>query len=453
MKKEREQALQQRWIEDREGRRARLYGRERAILVGVVQHGNLEEREAMEELIDLSRTAGVEVLHVIIQRRSQPDPSTFIGQGKAEQLRALVQETGADAVIFNDSLSPAQGRNLEELLKVKVIDRVQLILDIFAQRAQSKEAKLQVELAQLEYLLPRLRGWGEALGQLGGGIGTRGPGETKLELERQAIKRRIHKLKKRLAEAAKERALRRKRRVRRAIPEIALIGYTNTGKSTLLRALCGADAFIEDKLFATLDPKARRRRLPDGREVVFIDTVGFIRKLPHTLVPAFHATLEAVREADLLINVLDASSRSLFEQLATIQGVLSELFDDGPWPPVLHVLNKIDKLETAEDFARLERARREIHPSVEISAQQGLHLDLLLERVAELLATHQEKICVEIPYSQASLVEKLHDWGQVCDERYEPDKIVVEAVLERRHVEALEKLSGNGLTLTRSASL
>ncbi len=440
----------ERWIEDREGRRARVYGRERAILVGVVQHNAPEEREAMEELIELSRTAGVEVLRVIVQRRAQPDPSTFIGRGKAEQLKALVAQTGADAVIFNDSLSPAQGRNLEELLKVKVIDRVQLILDIFAQRAQSKEAKLQVELAQLEYLLPRLRGWGEALGQLGGGIGTRGPGETKLELERQAIKRRIHKLKRRLEEAKRERQLRRRLRAKRAVPEVAIVGYTNTGKSTLLRALCDTDAFVEDKLFATLDPKARKRRLPDGREVVFIDTVGFIRKLPHALVPAFHATLEAARDADLLINVLDASSRGLFEQLRTIQGVLSELFGDGPRPPVLHALNKIDKLQTPEDLARLERARREIHPLVEISAQRGTNLDALLERVAELLSTRRETIRVEIPYAQAHWVERLHDWGRVRQERYDPDKIVVEAVLERRHVEALEKLSerGNGLTLT-----
>jgi len=378
-----------RLIEDRIGERSRVYGRERAILVGVARDRSPEEREAMEELIALSRTAGVEVLHVVIQRRSKPDPSYFIGEGKAKQLSELARQAGADAIIFNDSLSPAQGRNLEETIGVKIIDRAQLILDIFAQRAQSKESKLQVELAQLEYLLPRLRGWGEALGQLGAGIGTRGPGETKLELERQAIKRRIQTIKKRLQQAAKERALRRKRRVRRAIPEIALIGYTNTGKSTLLRAICGADVFIEDKLFATLDPKARRTRLPDGREVVFIDTVGFIRQLPHQLIPAFHSTLEAVREADLLLNVLDASSRGLFEQWQTIQNVLRELFPEGERPPIINVLNKMDLLSSAEDLSRLERARLKIRPLVEISAQKKLNIDLLRQRVASLLSAER----------------------------------------------------------------
>lgn len=375
-----------RLIEDRTGERSRVYGRERAILVGVARDRSPEEREAMEELIALSRTAGVEVLHVVIQRRSKPDPSYFIGEGKAKQLGELARQAGADAIIFNDSLSPAQGRNLEETIGVKIIDRAQLILDIFAQRAQSKESKLQVELAQLEYLLPRLRGWGEALGQLGAGIGTRGPGETKLELERQAIKRRIQTIKKRLQQAAKERALRRKRRVRRAVPEIALIGYTNTGKSTLLQAICGADVFIEDKLFATLDPKARRTRLPDGREVVFIDTVGFIRQLPHQLIPAFHSTLEAVREADLLLNVLDASSKSIFEQWQTIQNVLRELFSGGERPPVINVLNKMDLLSTAGDLSRLERARLKIRPLVEISAKKRLNLDLLRDRVASMLS-------------------------------------------------------------------
>ncbi len=439
-------------LEDRLGRRARVYGRERAILVGVIQGRGLAEREVIEELISLSRTAGVEVLHVILQRRDRPDPSYFIGEGKAEQLRELARAAQADAIIFNDSLSPAQGRNLEELIGVKIIDRVQLILDIFAQRAQSKEAKLQVELAQLEYLLPRLRGWGEALGQLGAGIGTRGPGETKLEMERQAIRRRIHRIKERLKEAAEERKLRRKQRVRRAIAEIAILGYTNTGKSTLLKALCGTETLIEDKLFATLDPKARRTRLPDSREVVFIDTVGFIRRLPHQLVPAFHSTLESVREADLLLNVLDASSRSLFAQHQTIQRVLAEIFGDERRPPLLHVLNKIDQLSTPEDFSRLEQARREIQPMVEISAQRGTNLDVLCARVAELLHSHREQVHLEIPYSQAGLVEKLHEWGQIYQERYEPDRIVIEASLERTYVAALEKASQkNGVSLSRLA--
>lgn len=441
-----------RLIEDRIGERSRVYGREKAILVGVVQGRDLEERETIEELIALSYTANVEVLHVILQRRTKPDPSYFIGEGKAEQLRELCQQTGANAIIFNDSLTPAQGRNLEELIGVKIIDRSQLILDIFAQRAQSKEAKLQVELAQLEYLLPRLRGWGEALGQLGAGIGTRGPGETKLEMERQAINRRIHRIKERLAQAAQERKLRRKQRLRRSVPEIVILGYTNTGKSTLLQALCGTETLIEDKLFATLDPKARRACLPHGQQVVFIDTVGFIRQLPHQLVPAFHSTLDSVREADVLLNILDASSKSLFQQHETIQHVLGELFGEEPRPPMLNVLNKIDRLVAAEDLSRLERARREIQPLVEISAQQKLNLDQLLGQIAQMLDSQKERVHVEIPYSQAGLVEKLHEWGKVHQERYESDKIVVEAILERTFVAALEKLSRqSGVLLSRPA--
>jgi len=439
-------------IEDRTGLRSRIYGRERAILVGVVADRSPEEREIMEELVELSRTAGVEVLRVVTQRRDRPDPTTFIGEGKAEQLRDLAEQSQADAIVFNDSLTPAQGRNLEELVGVKVIDRAQLILDIFAQRAESKESKLQVELAQLEYLLPRLRGWGEALGQMGAGIGTRGPGETRLEMERQTIERRVHDIKDRLEQAAKERRLRRKRRDRRSIPEIALIGYTNTGKSTLLRALCDTEARVEDKLFATLSPKVRQAELPDERHVVFVDTVGFIRKLPHQLVPAFRATLESAQEAELLVNVLDASSRSVLEQARTIQDVLSDLFGDEARPPVLHVLNKVDRLHSDEDLRRLREVRLQLAPLVEVSAVEAHNLDGLLDEVARLLASNRERVRVEIPYKQAGWVETLHDWGRVHDERYEADGIVIEADLDRAQIGSLEKLSReNGLRLTRAA--
>ena len=405
----------------------------------------------MEELVELSRTAGVEVLRVVTQRRNRPDPSTFIGEGKAEQLRDLVAESSADAIVFNDSLTPAQGRNLEELLGVKVIDRAQLILDIFAQRAESKESKLQVELAQLEYLLPRLRGWGEALGQMGAGIGTRGPGETRLEMERQTIEHRIHDIRDRLERAAKERRLRRKRRDKRAIPEIALIGYTNTGKSTLLQALCHTETRVENKLFATLSPKVRQATLPDERHVVFVDTVGFIRKLPHQLVPAFRATLEAAQDAELLVNVLDASSRSVLEQARTIQDVLSDLFGDETRPPVLHVLNKVDRLQSDEDLRRLREVRLQLAPLVEVSATEQENLEGLLDEVARLLASHRERVRVEIPYKQAGWVEKLHDWGRVHDERYEDERIVIEADLDEAQIGSLEKLSReNGLRLIRA---
>ncbi len=405
----------------------------------------------MQELVELSRTAGIEVLRVVTQRRDRPDSATFIGAGKADQLSDLAAESEADAIVFNDSLTPAQGRNLEERVGVKVIDRAQLILDIFAQRAESKESKLQVELAQLEYLLPRLRGWGEALGQMGGGIGTRGPGETRLEMERQTIEHRIHDIKDRLEQAAKERHLRRKRRDRQSVPEIALVGYTNTGKSTLLRALCDTEARVENKLFATLSPKVRQAELPDERHVVFVDTVGFIRKLPHQLVPAFRATLESAEKAELLINVLDASSRSVLEQARTIQDVLNDLFGDEERPPLLHVLNKVDRLESEADLKRLREARLQLSPLVEVSAIDEHNLDGLLHEVTRCLASSRERVRVEIPYKQAGLVEKLHDWGRVHEERYEANGIVMEADLDQAQIGSLEKLRAeNGLRLIRA---
>ncbi|MCS6936699.1 MAG: GTPase HflX [Candidatus Bipolaricaulota bacterium] len=378
-----------RLIEDRLGERVRVRAGERAILVGLDlgQRASWQERESMEELIELAQTAKLTVLRTIIQKRDHPDPAYFIGKGKAEELQHVASAAQADLIIMNDALTPAQTRNLEDLTQKKIIDRAQLILNIFAQRARSKEAKLQVELAQLEYLLPRLRGWAEALGQPGAGIATRGPGETRLVQEREAIKRRIHVLKERLLKAEQERAVRRKLRQKNQIPQIALLGYTNTGKSTLLQALTGAETFIEDKLFATLDPVTRRLCLPNGQLAVITDTVGLIKKLPHQLVPAFASTLEAIREADLLLHVLDASSPSLLDHWRTVQEVLRELFGDGPRPPVLHLLNKMDKiaLDCEEERQRLAEARLRIPDAVEISARTGMGLALLQERIAHAL--------------------------------------------------------------------
>lgn len=374
-------------IEDRLGERARVFAGERAILVGLdLGHGaDWQERESIEELIELARTAGLEVLRIILQKRDRPDPAFFIGKGKADEIRELAAKAGAHVIVFNDALTPAQARNLEERIQKKIIDRAQLIMNIFAQRARSKEAKLQVELAQLEYLLPRLRGWAEALGQPGAGIGTRGPGETRLAQERHAIRQRTHTLKEQLAKAEQERAVRRKLREKRKIPEIALIGYTNTGKSTLLRVLTGTETFIEDKLFATLDPLTRQLYLPDGRLVVITDTVGFIKKLPHELIPAFAATLEAAQTADLLLNVLDVSNPYLFDQWRTITEVLNTIFKDGTRPPMLNVLNKIDKLHTLEDRGRLEEACQTIPNALAISAQEGIGIDELKARIAQAL--------------------------------------------------------------------
>lgn len=376
-------------IEDRLGERARVREGERALLVGLDlgQKATWQERESMEELIELAQTAKLTVLRTIIQKRDHPDPAYFIGKGKAEELKTLAGAAQADVVILNDALTPAQARNLEELIQKKIIDRAQLILNIFAQRARSKEAKLQVELAQLEYLLPRLRGWAEALGQPGAGIATRGPGETRLVQEREAIKRRIHSLKERLLKAEQERAVRRKLRQKNEIPQIALLGYTNTGKSTLLQALTGAETFVEDKLFATLDPLTRQLRLPNGQLVVMTDTVGLIKKLPHQLVPAFASTLEAIREADLLLNVLDVSSPHLLDHWRTVQQVLREVFGDAPRPPMLNLLNKIDKINSVQDLEaqqRLAEAHHLIPDVVEISARERIGLERLREQIAQV---------------------------------------------------------------------
>ncbi len=374
-------------IEDRLGERARVYAGERAILVGLdVGHGaDWQERESIAELMELARTAGLEILRTVLQKRDRPDPAFFIGKGKADELRALAAKADAQVIVFNDALTPAQARNLEERIQRKIIDRAQLIMNIFAQRARSKEAKLQVELAQLEYLLPRLRGWAETLGQPGAGIGTRGPGETRLAQERHAIRQRTHALREQLAKAEQERAVRRKLREKRQIPEIALVGYTNTGKSTLLRVLTGAETFIEDKLFATLDPLTRQMYLPDGRLVVITDTVGVIKKLPHQLIPAFASTLEAAQTADLLLNVLDVSNPNLFDHWRTITEVLNTIFKNGDRPPMLNVLNKVDRVQTPEDHQRLAEARQTIPQSVVISARDGVGIEELQERIAEHL--------------------------------------------------------------------
>jgi len=374
-------------IEDRLGERARLGVGERAILVGLDlgQRADWQERESIEELIELARTAGLEVLRTILQKRDRPDPAFFIGKGKADELRELAAKADAHVIIFNDALTPAQARNLEERIQRKIIDRAQLIMNIFAQRARSKEAKLQVELAQLEYLLPRLRGWAQALGQPGAGIGTRGPGETRLAQERHAIRQRTHTLREQLAKAEQERAVRRKLREKRKIPQIALVGYTNTGKSTLLRALTGTETFVEDKLFATLDPLTRQMCLPDGRLAVVTDTVGFIKKLPHELIPAFASTLEAAQTADLLLNILDVSNPNLFDHWRTIVEVLNSIFKNGARPPMLNVLNKIDRLQTLEDRQRLEEACQTIPNVVVISARERMGIEELKGQIARCL--------------------------------------------------------------------
>ncbi|GIV00249.1 MAG: GTPase HflX [Actinomycetota bacterium] len=398
---------------------------EKAVLVGV---GPGVEASDLDELAALADSAGAEVVARVVQSRQDPDPATYVGKGKLEEIHRTLHETGAEAVILDAELTPGQLRNLEARLKVKVIDRTALILDIFALHARSREGKAQVELAQLTYLLPRLRGWGEAMSRLGGGIGTRGPGETKLEVDRQHIRRRIAKLRRDLRELARTRDLKRARRERSGVPQIAIAGYTNAGKSTLMRALTRADVVVADQLFATLDPTTRRVRLPSGREATISDTVGFVRKLPHELVEAFRSTLEEVARADLVLHVADAASSELEAQIEAVRTVLAEI-GAGRVPEIL-ALNKIDLL-APEERDRL----RERHPeAVLISAATGQGLDELLERAAERLPRYPVRVEVLIPHDRGDLLALLHREAEVLSERPLPEGVLVRArVGERVH--------------------
>ncbi len=372
-------------IEDYLGERARIRGGERAILVEVVPQG-VDPGERLAELAALAQTAGAKVVATTVQRRDRPDPATYIGKGKVLEVRELAQGYGADTLIFGVELSPAQARNLEEFTGLKIIDRSQLILDIFALHAGTKEAALAVELAQLQYLLPRLRGWGQVLSDTGGIVGTMGPGETRLEQSRRAIRRRIQTILRELKDAERARDVRRSRRRRRGLLQIALVGYTNSGKSTLFNALAKGDALVADQLFATLDTKVRRMLLPDGRFALLADTVGFIRDLPPQLIPAFHATLEAVREASLILVVLDISSPAVSTHLKVVREVLAGILEGTePRPPLLYALNKMDLLRTPADWARAEEILGEAQPGVLISAKTGENLEELRRRISELL--------------------------------------------------------------------
>jgi GTP-binding protein HflX len=342
--------------------------------------------DSLEELAQLARTAGAEVSGVLSQHIDKPSPAYLIGKGKLEELSSLKDKAGCNLVIFDEELSPAQQRNLEEALGVRVIDRTALILDIFAKRAQTHEGRLQVELAQHEYLLPRLAGRWSHLERLGGGIGTRGPGETQLESDRRLIEHRIQRLKRELEEVRKHRAMYRRHRASHGIPIVALIGYTNAGKSTLLNALTSAGVFVEDKLFSTLDPITRRLTLPDGQQALLTDTVGFIQKLPPTVIAAFRATLEELEEADLLLHVVDITQRNAAEQSQTVDDLLSDL--GLSHKPRLIAINKIDLLtQNAElDNHYAQRFGDNIEAAILLSAEKGWGFDKLLQLIAEILS-------------------------------------------------------------------
>jgi GTP-binding protein HflX len=379
--------------------------REPAVLAGVDRTG---EESSLDELAALADTAGAEVVGRLVQRRDGPDPSTFLGKGKLGELHGLVHSAGAGLVVFDDELTSAQLRNLEERVGAKVVDRTALILDIFALHARSREGKAQVELAQLNYLLPRLRGWGEAMSRMGGGIGTRrGPGETKMEVDRQHIRRRIAKLRRDLAELAKARKVKRARRERSGVPQVALAGYTNAGKSTLMNAITRADVVVADQLFATLDPTVRGLRLPGGRRVTLSDTVGFVRKLPHDLVEAFRSTLEEVTLADLVLHVADASAPDVEEQVAAVREVLAEI-GAGDVPDVL-ALNKVDLL------SEVERARvaRRFPEGVPVSALAEEGLEQLLDRVETVLPSAPLEVELHVPYGRHEAVARLYRDAEV----------------------------------------
>ncbi len=380
-----------------------------------------DSEESLEELASLAETAGAMVITRVIQNRQKPDPATFIGSGKAEELSLVCQAMEIDLAIVDDELTGAQQRNLEAALGVRVIDRTALILDIFAQRAQTAEGKLQVELAQMKYRLPRLTGLGTSLSRLGGGIGTRGPGETRLEVDRRRIRKRIDDLTAQLKELKRQRDMRRARRDKQGQTTVALVGYTNAGKSTLLNALSGPDVLVEDKLFATLDPVMRNVELPENRSCLLVDTVGFIRKLPHQLIEAFHSTLEEALFADLLVVVSDVSNAQYREQRDTVFRVLSELGAGDR--PVLEAMNKVDRAKIPED---------EIEPAdaILISAKTGRGLDRLKEEISKRIAELRHPVELLIPYSKGNVLSLIHDKGQVLGEEYEAEGTRVNCLLD-----------------------
>jgi len=397
---------------------------ERALLIGLEKDGvsKWDLRDSLEELAELANSAGAEVVDTVTQKLPKPTAPYYIGKGKAEAIKDSLQDRQVTSVIFDDELSPAQGRNLENLLARKVLDRTQLILDIFAQRARSREGRLQIELAQLQYLLPRLTRMWHHLSRQTGGIGTRGPGETQLEVDRRRVQEWIARLERELKAVRKTRAVQRQGRKRHQWPVAAVVGYTNAGKSTLLNLLTGADLVTEDKLFATLDPTTRSFVLPNKQRVLLTDTVGFLRKLPHTLIESFKATLEEVSEADLLIHIVDLSHPRVDEQMEAVDTVIKEL--DAFGKQTLIVFNKIDNLENRE---LAEVYVKRFLGSVAISARTGECVDKLVQILQEALSSWRLRSRFRIPVSESALIAEIHRVGHVLELRYERDDALIVA--------------------------
>ena len=401
--------------------------KERIIVVGVATSENDDTDKSLDELIELGQTAGVETVAKVIQNREKVHPGTYIGKGKIEEVRELVIKHKADTVVCDDELTPAQFNNLSQMLDVKVVDRTVMILDIFATRASTSEGKLQVELAQLRYRASHLIGGRSELSRLGGGIGTRGPGEQKLEMDRRLIKERITQVRKELEQVKRTRELTRKKRQENPIPVVAIVGYTNAGKSTLLNHLTGAGVLSEDKLFATLDPTTRKLVRENGEEILFTDTVGFIRKLPHHLIQAFRSTLEEAKYADLILHVVDCSNEDMDSQMHTVYETLKKL-EVGD-KKIITAFNKIDVCDREETLKDLAADR-----TVRISAKTGQGIEQMLSVISEVIAEGKQLLDKVFGYDEAGAVSNVRKYGQVMEEEYRNEGIYIKALIPREYM-------------------
>ena len=421
-------------ISEAEYRKLRL---ERVVLVGVWTEGSITDAEnSMAELAALAETAGSEVLDALIQRRDKPDPATYIGSGKVSELKGIVKSTGADTVICDGELSPGQLRNLEDKVKVKVVDRTALILDIFAQHAKSKEGKAQVELAQMSYMLPRLRGWGESLSRQAaraGGIGGRGPGETKIEIDRRRIRDKMAKLRREIGEMKVARDTKRQERRRNSIPSVAIAGYTNAGKSSLLNRLTSAGVLVQNALFATLDPTVRKSETKDGRVYTLSDTVGFVKHLPHELIDAFRSTLEEVSSSDLIVHVVDGSHQDPMGQIKAVREVIRDI--GGEKIPEIIALNKAD-IADPEVIRLVMREEPDAYP---ISVHTGAGIDELIRAIESSLPRPKVEIRTLIPYNRGDLVSRVHEEGEILKEEHLADGTSLHARVDGALAHLLER--------------
>ncbi len=402
---------------------------EKALLISV-DTGEFDAEVSINELAELADTAGAEVAGMMVQKKDSPSAATFVGSGRLYEIMQFCKNNEVDIIIADSELTPVQVRNIEDAADVKVVDRTTLILDIFAKRARSAEGKIQVELAQLKYSLPRLSGQGKSLSRLGGGIGTRGPGETKLESDRRHIRRRIQYLNENLDKIEKRRQAIHQRRQKNGVEAIAIVGYTNVGKSTLMNRLTDAGVLEENKLFATLDPTARKLTLPDGRQVMLVDTVGLVRRLPHQLVDAFRSTLEEALWADVILNVCDASSEECSEHVKVTNDLLSSLGCDGK--PVINVLNKCDLVPDVLNYPLIGR-------SVHISATTGLGMERLLAEITKALPKQRQKVKLLIPFSHSKIANEIRDYGIVESEEYTEQGLEITAVTDISYINKIKE--------------